>query len=310
MAISSLPRLARAPEFRDLGPWHNGLPVTLKELRGKVVLVDFWTYTCVNCLRTLPFLRRYWSAYGGTSFVMIGIHAPEFQFERDERAVAEALRRLRVTWPVAQDNAYGTWQAFANHYWPAKYLIDAEGYIRSLHTGEGGYQQTENEICSLLEEAGVPLRDRPPAVHHEPMRSLHNQTPETYLNSRSWHAFAGAPPLPPGGPFAYAPPSLPSLHRYALGGTWELVDDERQVLRSTEGEMRLCFLGSEANVVLQREEGSGPAEATVSVDGTDVSVCRVDHGDMYPLFSGAYGEHALRIRFRGEGVAAYAFTFG
>ncbi|MEK7218695.1 MAG: redoxin family protein [Patescibacteria group bacterium] len=309
MALS-LPRLIRAPAFQGLHPWHNSPPVTLEELRGAVVLVDFWTYTCVNCLRTLPFLRRYWSAYGGDPFVMIGVHAPEFGFERDERNVAEALRRLHVTWPVPQDNAYGTWQAFANNYWPAKYLIDAEGYIRSLHTGEGGYVQTENAIRSLLEEAGVPLRDRPPVIREEPLRPLRNLTPETYLGIRGWHAFSAAPPVPPRGPHTYAPPLLPPLHGYALGGTWELVEEERQVLRSEEGEILMRFLGGEVNLVLNMEEGSAPADTTVMVDGKETCVCRVEFGAMVPLFSGPYGEHAVRIRFRGEGVGAYAFTFG
>ncbi|MDO8648524.1 MAG: cytochrome c biogenesis protein DipZ [Candidatus Peregrinibacteria bacterium] len=163
----TLPKITRAPEFTGLSTWHNSQPLTMKELKGKVVLVDFWTYSCINCIRTLPYMRGYWEKYGSTSltasqdspFVLVGIHTPEFVFEKDPGNVADAIKRHELTYPIAQDNNFGTWNAFANHYWPAKYLIDAEGYIRYTHFGEGAYEETDEAIAALLSEIDVALNE-------------------------------------------------------------------------------------------------------------------------------------------------------
>ena len=149
MPLPPLPTLTRAPELAGLGPWHNSQPFTLESLRGKVVLVDFWTYSCINCIRTLPYIQGYWTKFKDTGkFVLIGVHSPEFAFEKLERNVSAAIARHGLTYPIAQDNDFKTWNAFANRYWPAKYLIDADGYIRYTHFGEGGYEETDAAIQS------------------------------------------------------------------------------------------------------------------------------------------------------------------
>ncbi len=151
-ATASLPDAGPAPELRELGPWLNSSPLTLSALRGKVVLVDFWTYACINCIRTLPYLNTWHALYQTQGLAVVGVHTPEFPFERETRNVATAVRRLDIRFPVAQDNRYATWAAYANQYWPATYLIDRKGRIRYKHVGEGQYQETERAIRQLLAE--------------------------------------------------------------------------------------------------------------------------------------------------------------
>ena len=291
--LPSLPQISRAPEFVGLGEWFNSTPLTMAELKGKVVLVDFWTYSCINCIRTLPFIKRYWATYKDTGkFVLLGVHAPEFVFERSPESVQEAIERHGLTYPIAQDNRFQTWSAFANHYWPAKYLIDAEGYIRYTHFGEGDYDETDRAIRSLLAEAGVDL-DMANAVPEESQGRRKALTSETYLGERSLQAYVD-PSINP----------LP-LHHYTLVGDWGLVDSERRVLRGDRGEIRMRFLGGEINLVL-----GGQGKATVLIDGNEVKTFVIDHHDLYSLFTGLYGEHEMILKIEGAGVEAYAFTFG
>ena len=149
-----MPKLASAPEFAGLGPWYNSTPLTLASLKGKIVLVDFWTYSCVNCIRTLPHMNEFWSRYKDQPFVIVGVHSPEFVFEKKPENVASAIKQHRIGYPIAQDNDLATWNAFNNHYWPAKYLIDAQGIIRYTHFGEGEDETTDLAIRSLLAELG------------------------------------------------------------------------------------------------------------------------------------------------------------
>ena len=150
-----------APELRDTGAWINSEPFTLESRRGEVVLLDFWTYTCINCQRTLPYMRSWHEKYGDAGLVVLGVHTPEFEFEELLENVQEAVNEFGLLYPVVQDNDYGTWRAFSNRYWPAKYLIDKDGYIRYTHFGEGRYEQTEQWIRALLEETGVDLSEIP-----------------------------------------------------------------------------------------------------------------------------------------------------
>lgn len=318
---SGLPVLGTAPEFAGLGTWHNAEPFTMEALRGKVVLVDFWTYSCINCIRTLPYIQGYWEKYGktgadgnidleNTPFVLIGVHTPEFVFEKSQENVADAIERHGLTYPSAQDNDYRTWRAFDNHYWPAKYLIDAQGRIRYRHFGEGEYAETDEAIASLLAEIGVESGDEPVVTQDAGRRR--DQTPETYIGERSWSAFANAKGRPmPGDTFSYEAPEEIDLHTYALTGDWLLSDNgEYQKLQSIAGEIRLRFLGSEVNLVLGHEESERSIDAEVFIDGTRTTGFTVNRYDLYPLFKGEYGEHELVLRFDGAGVEAYAFTFG
>ncbi len=178
---SGLPRLGLAPELAGTGRWFNSPPLSLRRLRGKVVLVDFWTYTCINCIRTLPFLRRMDARYRKDGLVILGVHTPEFAFEKDAGNVAAAIRQSRLRYPVVQDNDFDTWNAFGNQYWPAKYLIDATGEVRFTHFGEGEYDETEEAIRGLLREAGRARLGRAggPAIESPDGP----RTPETYLGS-------------------------------------------------------------------------------------------------------------------------------
>ena len=149
----------QAPEFQSINNWINSNPLTMQELRGQVVLIDFWTYTCINCIRTLPYVKQWYSDYADMGLVVVGVHSPEFQFEKDTDNVIEAADGFELEYPIAQDNEFGTWYAFSNRYWPAKYLIDQHGVVRYRHFGEGAYIEIEEQIRKLLKETGISLSD-------------------------------------------------------------------------------------------------------------------------------------------------------
>jgi cytochrome c biogenesis protein CcdA/thiol-disulfide isomerase/thioredoxin len=308
-----LPRISRAPELVGLGQWFNSDSLTLQDLRGKVVLIDFWTYSCINCIRTLPYVQGYWDTFKDTEkFVLIGVHTPEFVFEKDPGNVADAIKRHKLTYPIVQDNDYATWNAFRNRFWPAKYLIDAEGFIRSVHFGEGAYEETGEAIESLLAEIGVQGKEQEEQDEQDEQEERENygsQTPETYLGSRSWSALGNGSLVPTSKEVTYAAPARTGLHEYSLAGVWQMVDNERQVLRSEEGEIRMRFLGGEINLVLGMEKGSKPT-VHVIVDGVPTQTFTVDRYDLFPLWKGPYGEHEIVLKIQGKGLQGYAFTFG
>jgi len=305
-----LPKLAPAPELSGLGPWYNSAPLSLASLRGKVVLVDFWTYSCINCVRTLPHLTKLWAQYKDLPFVIVGVHSPEFTFEKNPENVAAAIKHHGLGYPIAQDNDFATWRAFDNRYWPASYLIDAQGVIRYTHFGDGEAESTDLAVRSLLAELGRATGGaRASAVAPNEAQEA-RISPETYLSSRGWTAFANSASAPDGRRHKYAAPAvLPSDH-FALGGEWQLVEDERQVLRSGGGEIRYHALAGEVNLVLGIEKGAAPVVVDVAVDGKLSKPITVDRHDLYNLYSGPYGEHEVALRIRGKDVAAYAFTFG
>ena len=317
---STLPIISPAPEFSGLGPWHNSSALTMKELRGKVVLVDFWTYSCINCIRTFPYIQGYWDTFKDTGkFVLIGMHTPEFVFEKDQRNVADAIKRHGLTYPVAQDNDFGTWNAFRNRYWPAKYLIDAEGNIRYTHFGEGAYEETEEAIASLLGEIGVMTKDSEVTEVTEEAKEFYgSQTPEIYLGSRSWSAFGNGGTFPTDKLIPYKAPEEMKLHMYYLDGSWQMVDEEQQVLRSETGDIRMKFLGGEINLVMGVEGMPAVAEdrdlplpiVQVFVDGKPEKTFTVDRYDLFALWEGEYGEHEIVLKITGAGAEGYAFTFG
>ena len=299
-ATAGLPELGEAPEFAGVSRWLNSDPLTLRELRGKVVLVDFWTYTCINCLRTLPYLRAWDERYRDRGLVIVGVHTPEFAFEEDTANVRDAIGRNRLRYPVAQDNDYGTWDAWANQYWPAKYLIDARGQVRYAHFGEGDYAVTEEAIRDLLEEAGAgePGERTGPQDGEVPGEA----TPETYLGAaraQGWvtpprsgvHEYPGARTLPP--------------DRFALKGRWRVDDEAAEAVDRATLTARVH--GKSVYLVL----GSArPAHVEVIVDGRRERTVTVDGQRLYELMKRPRsGEHNLMLRFE-PGVAGYAFTFG
>lgn len=310
VTVSSLPKIARAPEFTGLGPWHNSEPFTLASLKGKVVLVDFWTYSCINCIRTLPYLQGYWEKYQDKPFVLIGVHAPEFVFEKSETNVRDAIKRHGLTYPTAQDNDFGTWKAFQNRYWPAKYLIDADGFIRYTHFGEGAYEETDEAIASLLNEIGADSPDTPLQADESETGERRPLTHETYLGERSWQSLGNAQGGPSDKMISYVAPATLSLHKYYLTGQWQHQDGERQVLQGEEGVIAIRALAGEVNLVLGLEEGVTSVEADVWIDGKKTQSFTIDRHDLFNLYDGAYGEHEIVLKIHGKGVAGYAYTFG
>ena len=288
-----------APDLKDISAWVNSKPLSLESLRGKVVLLDFWTYSCINCLRTLPYVESWDKRYRSKGLVIIGVHTPEFGFEHDLGNVRDAVRRLNVRYPVALDNDYGTWKAYANNYWPAHYLIDQQGHVREVHIGEGDYAETDHHIRLLL-EAGAkgPLpkdlveRDRTP-------REL--RTPETYLGYLRIQNYAGSP-LRTDREATYSFPKGLELDNFAYAGTWT-VEGER-IVAGKDARLRLRFTAEKVHLVL-----GGRGSLTVAVDGKPVTDVHVNADRLYTLASFQRArDGVLDLRFS-PGLSAYAFTF-
>jgi cytochrome c biogenesis protein CcdA/thiol-disulfide isomerase/thioredoxin len=311
-----LPVLGRAPAFRETQRWFNtpgGRPLTLAGLRGRVVLLDFWTYTCINCLRTLPELEALDRRYRAAGLTVVGVHTPEFSFERDASNVAAAIRRTGVRYPVVQDNAYGTWDAWGNQYWPAQYLVDARGNVRATHFGEGGEAKTEAAIRSLLAEAGA-RRLGPTAHPHVQTPSARLATPETYLGAERAQGW-----LPDGGlsrgrrRFARAPQDLP-LNTFALTGTWTVGSQATTAI--ARAGVAVTFQARRVYLVLS-SRGDRPRSVRVRVDGRPAEAADVRHGRLTARGQRLYelvdlpraGRHRLDLSVA-PGVSGYAFTFG
>ena len=304
VAGSKLPVLGKAPNFAGIDSWLNtpgNRPLTLAQLRGKVVLVDFWTYSCINCIRTLPHLRSWYAAYHRDGLVIVGVHTPEFAFEHVRGNVESATHHLHVSWPVALDNGYKTWDAYSNQYWPAEYLIDRVGRVREAHFGEGEYGTTEKAIRSLLAAngAGVPGARR--VADATPTAVV---TPETYLgyarlDSSRYRGTAVHPRVTASYRFAS------SLGRDDLSyaGSWN-VGDQRAVA-GRNASLRLHFHAHDVYLVL-----GGHGVVHVLVAGHQARTVRVDGDRLYTLLSStALRDGLLELRFD-PGVNAYAFTFG
>src|SRR3954452_14911255 len=221
-----LPKLGAAPDFAGVTQWLNSKPLSIASLRGKVVLVDFWTYTCINCLRTLPYVTAWDRRYRDQGLIVVGVHTPEFGFEKDTANVRDAIARNHIRYPVAQDNDYGTWDAWGNQFWPAKYLVDATGQVRYTHFGEGDYGTTEGAIRALLKERGD--TDLGGMAGKQPGEVPSESTPETYLGTtraERWN------PAPQNGVHDY-PGATSELKadQFALGGRWKLSDEAAEAV--------------------------------------------------------------------------------
>jgi cytochrome c biogenesis protein CcdA/thiol-disulfide isomerase/thioredoxin len=288
-----------APEFAGISSWVNSRPLTLEGLRGKVVLVDFWTYSCVNCLRTLPFLRAWDKAYRNEGLQIVGVHTPEFAFEHEADNVRSAVDRLGVRYAVAIDNDYGTWNAYGNQYWPAKYLIDREGHIRFVHFGEGSYGETERVIRSLLAER--PAASPVSAAIAEAMPSR-EATPETYLGYQRLMGLANAA-VAPDRDAPYQLPAKLAENQLAYGGRWR-VEAERAIA-GENARLRLHFRAKEVNLVL-----GGDGRVQVLLDGRPVRTVAVHGSRLYNLLDLARFRTGLLELRVSRGVAGYAFTFG
>jgi cytochrome c biogenesis protein CcdA/thiol-disulfide isomerase/thioredoxin len=288
-----------APELTGISRWLNSEPLSVEELRGTVVLIDFWTYSCVNCLRTLPFLRGWDRAYRDDGLRIVGVHSPEFAFEHEEGNVRAAVERLRIRYPVALDNDFGTWNAYGNQYWPAKYLIDREGHVRFVHFGEGAYAETERVIRSLLAER--PAAELVSAAIEEAMPSR-EATRETYLGHQRLAGLAN-PSVAPDREASYVLPLRLETDQLAYGGRWR-VEAERAVA-GREARLRLRFRAKEVNLVL-----GGNGRLQVLLDGRRIRTVAVRGSRLYELLDlPRFRAGLLELRFS-PGVAGYAFTFG
>jgi thiol-disulfide isomerase/thioredoxin len=323
----ALPVEGRLPSFGGATGWLNSDPLTPEGLRGRVVLVDFWTYTCVNWLRTLPYLRAWAAKYGGDGLTVIGVHTPEFGFERNVDNVTSQSRHLGVEYPVALDSDYGVWRAFANHFWPAVYIADAEGRIRFHHFGEGEYAMTEMVIQQLLLLAGAGDIDED-LVMVEPRGLevaadwLTLQSPETYVGYRQSTGFAQEDIARFDQPRIYAPPLRLPLNSWGLSGNWTLTGDAG-VLNEPGGRIAFQFHARDLNLVMgpSSQEASIPfrvfldGQVATDTHGSDVEPDgsgMVSNQRTYQLIrqAGPIAGRLFEVEFQEAGVEAYCFTFG
>jgi cytochrome c biogenesis protein CcdA/thiol-disulfide isomerase/thioredoxin len=323
VAGSDLPVEGTMPPLSGATLWLNSPPLTREQLRGKVVLVDFWTYSCINCLRALPYVKAWAAKYGPHGLVVIGVHAPEFAFEKNEANVRRAVKDLGITYPVALDNDYAIWQAFQNQYWPAHYFIDAQGRIRHHHFGEGDYAGSEKVIQQLLKEAGqagVPGGIAAPqgtgAEAAPDMDAM--QSPETYVGYARAQNFASGPARQDTAA-TYETPYPLAVNQWGLSGDWT-VGREKAVLARPGGAITFRFHARDLHLVMGADH---PVRFRVSVDGhkpgadhgvdTDADGNGVVQGQrLYQLVRqrGDIQDRTFRIEFLDPGVEAFAFTFG
>ena len=325
--MAPLPVEGELPSFGGASGWLNSQPLTKDGLRGKVVLVDFWTYTCINWLRTLPYVRAWAGKYKEQGLVVIGVHTPEFRFEKDLDNVRRAVKDRKIDFPVAIDNDYGIWRAFDNHYWPALYLIDAQGRIRHHQFGEGGYERTERIIQQLLGEAGSSgIGDHLAAVEARGVEAEADwpdlKSPENYLGHERTENFVS-----PGGAAldkrrVYAAPARLKLNDWALSGDWTVKRDA-VALNKGNGRIAYRFHARDLHLVMAPAARGSSVRFRVLVDGqppgaahgTDVD----DQGNgtvsgqrLYQLIRqpNPIADRLFEIEFLDPGVEAFAFTFG
>ena len=337
-----------APELVGITGWINSDPFTLESLRGKVVLLDIWTYTCINCIRTFPYVRAWHERYADRGLVVLGLHAPEFEFEKETQNVVFAALKHDLRYPIAQDNDMATWRALENNAWPAKYLVDKDGYIRYTHFGEGRYAETEQEIRELIEETGVSLADIPPDLEPErtidPLARLSSdvmkhQTRELYAGfGRNFSTLqrGGAPYVrhlefyeEPNVELEYTDPKDHLNHHLYIHGLWrnglESLTHARET-ESYEDYLAIMFYARTVNVVMSLEEGE-PYEVRVTMDGQPIkpehagadiefdeegnSFVLVGQSDMYGLVElPEFGGHLLKISSNSSSFSVFAYTFG
>ena len=330
---------SKAPDFQGMANWINSRPLTMEELRGRVVLVDFWTYTCVNCIRTMPYLKDWHAKYASQGLVIVGVHSPEFEFEKLTENVTENARDFGLEYPIAQDNDFQTWRAYRNRFWPAKYLMDEEGIIRYTHFGEGAYDQTERRIRRLLEEAGadlsgVPVGLQAGASQITPLASPTRVTRELYggtkRNRQPGGSYVAQIQYYQGGTrvIEYQDSGRHQNHRFYLQGAWyndvEAIRHARQT-ENYEDYIALKFTGTSVNAVINPEKPAS-FEVQVTIDGRPLnpseagadlivadgrSYFTVNGGRLYQVVAlPEYGEHELKLSSNSDDFALFAFTFG
>ncbi|MGZ8256291.1 MAG: cytochrome c biogenesis protein DipZ [Gallionella sp.] len=318
--------LQNAPSLAGATQWLNSPELDLNALRGRVVLVDFWTYSCINCLRTLPYLKAWDEKYRELGLVIVGVHAPEFAFEKSTANVQQAIRDYGIQYPVAMDNDFKIWNAYQNQYWPAHYLIDAHGVIRQQHFGEGAYAETEQMIQTLLKAARPELSATAPsnirvaglAVAAQTASSV--RTPETYLGKAKQQNFASPEKVLADTTQHFSRPKNLARHHWALSGDWRITT-ESAALQTPRGALAIKFYGRDVNLVMGASnekalryritlDGKAPAGAH-GLDSDAEGGGEIAGQRLYQLLRlPDAGEHELRIEFLDRGAEVFAFTFG
>ncbi|HKV29967.1 MAG TPA: redoxin domain-containing protein [Candidatus Dormibacteraeota bacterium] len=327
---------SRAPEFVGITDWENGPALQISQLRGKVVLVDFWTYSCINCQRTFPFLRDWWHKYRDSGLVIVGVHSPEFDFEKSVPNIRQAITHYGVEWPVAVDSQMATWNAYQNQYWPAEYLIDKNGLIRDTHFGEGNYDQTERNIRLLLNEAGHGVLASPGAsIDAGITQDANAQTRELYAGRQEFYGNQQA--FTPGQPFDFHDPApiVEGTHSDNLiywQGRWTIHDPSQgeyaQHARSSSSGQDYALIDYRARQVFMvaatasttqrvylqldgRDLAPTDAGADVRFDGSGHAYADIDRSDLFALVKRAdFTRHVLTVSPTGTGFELFTFTFG
>ncbi len=322
-----LPVEGELPSLGGATGWLNSEPLTAAGLRGKVVLADFWTYTCINWLRSLPYVRAWADRYADHGLVVIGVHTPEFPFEKNADNVRRAVQAMRVGYPVAIDNDYAIWRAFGNHYWPALYFADAQGHIRHHHFGEGEYQQSEMIIQQLLAEAG--FSDVPHELVSVDARGVEAaadwatlKSPENYTGYERTENFASPGGAVPGKQHTYAAPAELRLNQWTLSGDWT-IEAEATTLNNANGRIAYRFHARDLHLVMGPAAPGTSIRFRVLIDGQPPGSAHgadidgqgngtVTEQRLYQLIrqGGPVTEHAFEITFLDPGVQCFAFTFG
>lgn len=316
-----------APELAGISGYlnTNDEEINISDYEGKVVLIDFWTYTCINCIRTLPYITSWDEKYRDKGLIIIGVHTPEFDFEKDKANVQSALDKYGIKYPVVQDNDYQTWNAFKNRYWPAKYLIDSGGYIRYTHFGEGNYEETEMQIQELLGEIGSDTSSV--GLTEEESKEYNEITPELYagvLFSLQRNQFIGNKVKNERTEDYVLPSKLNLKDTIYLDGTWTYNTDNLQLVDDS-GIIALDFTASEVNIVADKSSSVGKTEMDILIDGNYISkenagsdvkfdskraYVVLDGPRLYNVYSGNYGEYRLDLKVSGKDFTFNAFTFG
>jgi thiol-disulfide isomerase/thioredoxin len=314
------------PDLSGATSWLNSPPLNRDQLRGKVVLIDFWTYSCINCLRSLPYLRAWDEKYRASGLVIIGVHTPEFDFEKNPANIQKALRKFGITYPVAVDSQHRIWSAFHNEYWPAHYLIDAKGRIRYHHFGEGEYEETERQIQELLKERkdAQPMPAGPLPLHASGAEAAADGaalgSPETYIGYQRAERFASPGGLQSDRARNYLAPASLERNQWGLSGAW-IDRGEAAELRAAHGKILFRFHARDLHLVMG--PGAGPVRFRVRIDGRAPGA---DHGvdcdeqgfgtvtedRLYQLVRqhGKIEDRTFEIEFLDPGVRTFAFTFG
>jgi thiol-disulfide isomerase/thioredoxin len=293
----------QAPEFSGISAWLNSEPLTIQSLKGKVVLIDFWTYSCINCIRTLPYVTSWYEKYKDQGLVIVGVHTPEFEFEKVTDNVKTAIKRHKITYPVAQDNLFATWNNYSNRYWPAHYLIDKDGQVRYYHFGEGEYDKMEDAIIQLLEKPG--MEEKLPNLSKETQKTGDVKTPEIYFGTSRLEYLTKSQKASLSENYTL-PEKLEGNH-FAMEGQWAFSTESAKLLKAG-GKIKLKFYAGKIHMVAHSAE---PVNLKITVDGKTQPDVLVSMSDLYTLFSSNdYAEHEIIIEIPESDFEAFTFTFG